>query len=501
MREQSAGGRSPSWWKPACAACALCAATAIALPAQTFTTLFSFKESPGATPRAGLIQGTDGNLYGATEDGGPYGDGTLFEITLGGTLSTVYRFCKRNVCADGAHPYAALVQASDGNIYGTTFAGGANETCFAFELSGCGTVFKMTPNRSLKTIYSFCAQSDCTDGENPVGPLVQGSDGSFYGSTSFGGASGAGTAFKINSAGTLTTLHSFCSQTNCADGANPYAGLIQARDGNFYGTTYQGGSTNDGTVFKMTPDGALTTLHSFAGYPTEGANPYAGLVQAIDGNFYGTTLLGGRSGSGGTVFEITPGGALTTVYDFCSQGYSCPDGVYPEDALIQATDGNFYGTTMEGGANSGGTIFKVTSTGTLTTLYSFCSEGGCADGYYPFAGVVQATNGTLYGTTYYGGTSGNCLYGCGTVFSLAVGLGPFVETLPTADSVSAPGTIPGTGLTGATGATFSASRAMFKAVLPSEIATKVPSGVTTGTVEVTTPAGTLSSSVPFRAIP
>jgi uncharacterized protein (TIGR03437 family) len=247
---------------------------------------------------------------------------------------------------------------------------------------------------TLTTLYTFSGP----DGAGPNG-LTRGVDGNFYGQTSNGGTSGSGTVFKIASTGTLATLHSF----DGADGFFPASGLVQGTDGNFYGTTVYGGAGNQGTVFKMTPEGVLTTLYSFSG--TDGTNPYGGLVQAADGNFYGTTTLGGTGSAGqcgtgcGTVFRITPGGVLTTLYNF-SGG---PDGSSPVAALMQASDGNLYGTTNEGGpSNIGdgwGTIFKITPAGALTTVYNFCAQAPCADGGNSWAALIQATDGSLYGTT------------------------------------------------------------------------------------------------------
>ena len=330
-------------------------------------------------------------------------------------LTTLHSFV--GYPSDGASPYAGLVQASDGNFYGTTYAGGANNStgCNA-SFVGCGTVFKITPSGTLATLYSFCSQSNCTDGANPAAELVQASDGNFYGTTFYGGANAYGTVFKMTPSGALTTLYRFCSQTNCSDGAYPRDGLVQGTDGNFYGTTDGGGANGEGTVFKITPSGTLITLHSFAG--SDGRGSWAGLVQASDGNFYGTTPYGGTSDNG-TIFKITASGALTTLYSFCSQS-NCADGRMPlNGGLVQASDGNFYGTTYAGGTSDHGTIFKITASGALTTLYSFCSQSNCADGAFPLDGLVQASDGNFYGTTPYGGTSQNCgSYGCGTVFKI-----------------------------------------------------------------------------------
>jgi uncharacterized repeat protein (TIGR03803 family) len=500
-----------NWGKRAYAVLVLCAATAIALPAQTYTTLFSFDGTDGANPRAGLVQATNGDLYGTTPSGGAStncfggGCGNVFKITPSGTLTTLYSFCSQSGCPDGNGPFAGLIQATNGDLYGTTALGGANDTpnCSQFAFPGCGTIFKITPSGALTTLYSFCSQSGCPDGSQPEAGLVQAANGDFYGTTSRGGTSGVfggegGTVFKITPSGTLTTLYSFCSQlvnNVCTDGLEPFAGLVQATNGDFYGTTYAGGANNGGTIFKITPSGTLTTLYNFCSQSncTDGAAPYAGLVQATNGEFYGTTLQGGVN-SAGTVFKITPSGMLTTLHRFCRQESPCPDGVAPS-ALAQATDGNFYGTAAGGGANNEGTIFNITPSGTLTTLYSFCSQSGCPDGWNP-NGVVQDTNGSLYGTTLFGGTSND-----GVVFSLSVDLGPFVETQTTSGKVGAVVKILGTALTGATSVSFNGAAAGFTVAAPSLITATVPAGATSGTVQVVTPSGTLSSNVPFRVLP
>ena len=229
------------------------------------------------------------------------------------------------------------------------------------------------------------------------------------------------------------------------------------------------------------PAQTFKTLHSFD--VTDGQYPEAGLVQGTNGDFYGTTFEGGANNDG-TVFKITPSGTLTTLHSF-----DITDGATPVAALVQATDGHFYGTTYYGGANGYGTLFKITPSGTLTTLHSFDNT----DGGYPYAAVLQATNGKFYGTTFEGGANAD-----GTVFSLSVGLGPFVETQPTSGKVGAAVKILGTNLTGATSVTFNGTAAKFTVVSKSEIKTTVPTGATTGPVEVTTPKGTLKSNLVFR---
>jgi len=338
---------------------------------------------------------------------------------------------------DGIGPeYLALVQGTDGNFYGIANTGGAN--CYPGE--GCGTVFKISPSGVQTTLHNFCSQGQyCLDGEYPAGGLVQGRDGNFYGTTERGGANGWGVIYSVSPSGNFNVVYNFCSQASCADGAWGYGGMALGTDGNFYGVTFQGGAPGScpdnlgcGTVFKLTPSGALTTLHSFRGAPADdGANPRATMVQGRDGNFYGTTWHGGGGVSSrcnptgcGTVFKITPSGTTSTVYTFCSQA-NCTDGDYPYAGLVQASDGNFYGTTTYGGSSGCatfgcGTAFKLTPAGSLSTLYTFCSRSGCSDGQWPYGTLVQSSaNGNFYGTTVNGGGHGDrCPGGCGTVYKM-----------------------------------------------------------------------------------
>jgi uncharacterized repeat protein (TIGR03803 family) len=438
-----------------------------------FKTLISFDGTNGANPYYGpVVQGLDGNFYGTTELGGDHNDGTVFKITPEGVLTTLHSFDGK----DGSSPYAGLVLATDGFFYGTTYEGGADNGCY----KNCGTVFRITPEGALTTLHSF------RDDENPNAGLVQATDGNFYGTTEEGGANGYGAIFKIDAHGALTTLYSFCAETLCNDGAYPEGGLIQATDGSFYGTTFEYGVKGGGTVFKITPEGTLTTLHSFS--EAEGADPYGGVVQAADGNFYGTNSGGGRqscTGGCGAVFKITPKGKLTVLHRFDGT-----DGSNPYDRLTQATDGNFYGTTNQGGANIYfGTIFEITTDGTLTTLHTF--DG--THGEYSYAGLLQSTDGLFYGTTFGAGETDY-----GTIFSLSAGLEPFVEMVPTSGKVRAAVKILGTNLSGASSVKFNGKSAVFKVVSGSEITTTVPTGATTGKIEVTTPPGTLKSNVVFR---
>ncbi len=485
----------------------VCAATAGLSRGQTFTTLASFDGKNGNYPSMALVQATDGNFYGTTEYGGAscgyrggYGCGTVFKINRTGNLTRLYSFCTLAQCADGKQPGDSLVQATNGKFYGTTLSGGTDP-------DGCGTVFEITAAGKLTTLHTF----EVIDGCGPYSGLIQSANGNFYGTTNTGGAQGGGTVFEITAAGKFTSVYSFCSLTNCADGERPLASLVQGADGNFYGTTALGGSRIDcpssqdpdgcGTVFRITPAGKLATLYSFCSLPNcaDGNGPDAPLIQAINGNLYGTTFYGGANCSPygcGTAFKITPGGKLTTLYSFCSLP-NCADGDEPAP-VIQATDGNLYGTTFAGGTGNGnnGTIFQITPAGILTTLYSFCSLPNCADGAFGSAGLLQATNGIIYGTANAGGTSGD-----GTVFSLDMGLGPFVSFIRNPSKVGQQFGILGYGLTGTTGVSLNGIPAKFVTHADTLLIATVPAGATTGYVTVTTPSGTLTSNVPFRVIP
>ncbi len=485
--------------KIACIVLAFCMAAALPSSAQTFTSLANFDFTDGQDP-SWLVQGTNGNFYGTTQFGGANSWGEIFEVTPAGDLTILYAFvCTRSLCRNGADPNTGLLLGTDGNLYGLTQNGGANR-------SSTGTVFEITPAGELTTLYSFCALANCADGEYPSS-LVQATNGNFYGTTAAGGYSGGfptfGTLFELTRSGKLSTLHNFCPGGNgseCPDGRNPTR-LIQGSNGNFYGATYEGGANGPagGTIFEITPAGVLTTLHSFCAETNcaDGAAP-DGLMQAANGNFYGTTYDGGDIGcfgyGCGTFFEMTPAGTLTTLYSFCA-GVGCAIG---PGGVVQATDGRFYGTST-GGKYGLGTAFGFSPTASLTTLYNFCSQINCDDGRVP-VGMIQSTNGTLYGTTAAGGPSPNCpkAAGCGTVFSISVGLGPFVKTVPTSGKVGTNIIVLGNSLTGTTSVSFNGKSATFTVSSDTEITANVPTGATTGTITVVTPSGTLKSNVQFR---
>jgi uncharacterized repeat protein (TIGR03803 family) len=310
---------------------------------------------------------------------------TVVPLTPPGVAATTLRaFPGGNA---GQNPYAGLVQGRDGNLYGTTLNGGA---------AGYGTAYRLTTGGGFTLLHAF---SDGLDGGAPFAGLVQGTDGNFFGAAFQGGALFSGELFRMNSGGAITPLYSF---TGGADGSMPVASLIQASDSKLYGAAYQGGSDSYGSVFSLTTNGIFTPLTSFS--YTNGSYPVAPLLQGSDGNLYGTTYTGGEHGYG-TVLSLTTNGVLTTLASF---NYN--DGAYPVCGLVQDASGAFYGTTSAGGTNGGwGTVFRLAADGTLTSLYSF----GSKDGATPFAGLLLATDGSLFGTTADGGVGGE-----GTAFRI-----------------------------------------------------------------------------------
>jgi len=368
--------------------------------------LYSFKGFPDAyDPQVKLIQAGDGNFYGTTGLGGNAGDslgrGAVFMVTPLGAETVLHSFSGST--SDGSCPQAGLVQGTNGNLYGTTCLGGQYNY---------GTVYSLTlgTNSTETLLYSF--GSVASQGRNPYAELIQASDGNFYGTTTAGGTTDQGTFFQITPAGVETVLHTFGELTG--DGHYPHATLVQGSDGNFYGTTYSGGASNNGTVYVVTASGQETLLHSFGGsgaadgsmtvttapsnQQTVWINPSATLVQGLDGNFYGTTPSGGAYNNG-TVFMITPTGTEKVLYSFAP---GTADGQGPQAGLLLASDGYFYGTTVNGGKNGLGAVFRIDTAGHETLMYSF--NGSPNDGAYPYASLTQGADGHLYTTTYQGGT-------------------------------------------------------------------------------------------------
>ncbi len=413
------------------------------------------------------------------------------------TFTTLVNFDGTN----GRMPYlSSLIQGTDGNLYGATLEGGVSANCQALGITeGCGTIFKMTPDGTLTTIYNFCQLSGCAEGYFP-NQIALGSDGDFYGTTNGGGSHFGGTIFSITPLGTLTTRYNFCSQANCADGAYTLSGLMQATDGNWYGTTFGGGNSGCGnygcgTVFRMTPAGTLTTLYLF---PSSG-NPAAGLIQGRDGNLYGTAT-GAAGGGASTIFKITLAGAFTKLYQFESSA-----DVY--SGLVQGFDGNFYGSSAAGGSNTNGncsngytcgTVFKMTPGGTLTTIYNFCSQSNCADGAVPSSTLIQATDGKFYGNMT---TSGGVPESYGVIFSMKNHLHPFVAFVRGYGKAGAAVQILGQGFTGTTAVQFNGTAAPFVVNADTLLTATVPSGATTGLVSITTLNGTLTSNRQFLVRP
>lgn len=342
--------------------------------AQTFATLVNFNQSNGAYPNF-IVQGRDGNLLGATSGKGSTYCGTAFSVNSIGALKTGTMSCSVSF-PDGNEPQGPI-QGTDGNFYGVAFFGGSSEE---------GSVFKLTPQGILTTLVSF----DGTNGSGPVGTLTEGRDGNFYGVTYGGGNEDWGTVFKVTPQGVLSTLYHF----DFTHGAQPYAGLILASDGNFYGTTYSGGAWGGGTVYKMTPQGTFTVVYNLGGQAYDPTAPISALVQGNDGSLYGTTPDGGSTNNYGSIFKLTPTGAFSILHAF-----SGPDGYTPVGPLVQGTDGNYWGVTAYNTTGQG-TIFKITPTGSLATVHVF--DG--ADGALPQT-VIQGTDGKFYGSTNLGGNS------------------------------------------------------------------------------------------------
>ena len=330
--------------------------------------------------------------------GGANGEGTVYKYAPAtNTLTTLYSFCSRANCLDGAGPEGTLVQGADGNFYGTTDSGGSGSS-HSCDSTGCGTVFKITPGGIFTSLYSFCTQEDCPDGYAPEAGLIQGRDGNLYGTTSNQPSAG-GTVFKITPAGVLTTLASLSEEV----GATPRAGLVEGADGNFYGAALGGGDYGDGSIFEVTPTGIATALHSFD--HEDGYAPNAAPIQGTDGNLYATALDGGMEDCG-TVFGLSTSGAFEILHDF-----HLTDGSLPWAGLVQDTNGMFYGMTAHGGNPNCWPVGR--GCGTLFAIYAGLAPFVKTN---PAAGKVGASVGIL-GTNLTGAT-GVKFDGTATAFRL-----------------------------------------------------------------------------------
>lgn len=310
------------------------------------------------------------------------------------TYKPLYTYPETSSNTTGITPPDVMSQGQDGELYTTDFSDGTKNS---------GTVFKMSTAGVPTTTYTFCSLTGCTDGGDPIGGVMLGFDGDLYGTTKIGGSGAAGTAFRVTPSGALTTLHNFANGT---DDSVPTFPLLQGQDGNLYGVSEAEYNGQYGAIFRITPAGTFTALHDFIA--TDGSLPDLP-TQGTDGNFYGTALLGGTPtctgyGSGcGVVYRITPGGKFNVLWNF--KGFFSTDGAEPVGILTQGNDGNFYGATYYGGSSANcfagcGSVFKITPAGVETVLYSFT---GFPDGAYPDAGLTLGTDGNFYGVTSVGG--------------------------------------------------------------------------------------------------
>jgi uncharacterized repeat protein (TIGR03803 family) len=460
----------------------------VSLQAQTYSVLYNF--SPGtkagdpSNPAGQIAQGRDGNLWSTTFAGGSFSDGAAFDVTPSGTMSKIFNF---NI-PGGTAPYSGLTLGTDGNFYGTTEAGGT---------IGQGTLFNLTSTGTVTTLYNFgSCKAPCKDGVQPRTPPVEGTDGNFYGTTgNSNDGINDGVVYKLTSAGKFSTI--FVFPFGGTTGYNPQAPLIQGADGNLYGTTSSGGITvsgtcwgstaSCGTVFKITTGGKLTTIYKFD--QTHGAGPLSPVIQGTDGNFYGTTSAGGTSGLG-VVFKLTSAGVITVLHNFIGS-----DGEKPLAGLVQANDGNFYGVASAGGSLGFGTIFKVTSTSdhTFSVIYDFDRTHGQA----PEAALFQNTNGILYGNTADGGSDG-----AGVFYSLNISAAQFARLQNLSGKVGSTINILGQGFTGTTAVSFGGVNATkFTVVSDTYLTANVPTGGKTGTVTLVRPSGSLNSIQSFKVTP
>jgi uncharacterized repeat protein (TIGR03803 family) len=441
---------------------AFCFALTLSPFAQTYTDLHDFNPSAGnLLYPAQLAQGVDGNFYGTLPFAGPAGFGQVFQVTPSGVAAVLFSFDSSN----GSDPESGLTLGTDGNFYGSTFGGGK---------FGSGTAFKITASGALTTLHNFTGDVS-KDGANPYCFPVEGVDGNFYGTTE------SGTAYTISTSGQFHLLNSSLP-------GHTIGPLLLSRNGIFYGVTLNGGTYDDGTIFRMTRAGAVTILYSFVDGVT-GSNPYGPLVEGPDGSLYGTTTAGAQF-LGGTIFKLSPGhgSAVSVVYYFAQNATGFDAIAGP----VFGTDGNLYGATIAGGTSSVGVLFRSSAAGSYDVLYDM--DG--AHGANPASTQIQGTNGKFYGLTNPGG-----LYNGGVFYSLDAGLGPFVALVNGLGKVGTNVVILGQGLRGTKAVSFHGMGASFKVHSNNSLIAQVPAGATTGLVKVRTPSGTLKSNRPFRVLP
>jgi uncharacterized repeat protein (TIGR03803 family) len=452
---------------------AMLCALAVSSRAQTVSTIHTFNVTNGKYPQVVVLtQGRDGRLYGTTGLGGANGLGTIFKQgTAEGGNVVLYNFSG----PDGSGPAGGLTLGTDGNYYGTASGGGAN---------GFGVVFKITSPGVLTVLYNFTGGAD---GGYPTAPPIQASDGNYYGTTE-GGSTEAATFYKMTPSGALSTIYT----SSASNGWLVQSALLQGIDGSLYATAMLGGAFSCGAILKVTTTGALQARYSFP-CGARGTSPIGTLTQDSSGNLYGTTLNGGTHNNAGTIFKIDSSlQSVTKLYDF---GAFPGDGYGGYTGLALGTDGNLYGGTSTGGRAGAGSLYKIATSGTYTQLYSFPHLVG-TNAQEPIAAPTQGTSGNFYGVTLFGGIDGD-----GSVYSLNVGLNPFVAFVKARGKIGSPAQILGQGLTGTTSVTFNGVTATSFSVLNDTYMTAVvPSGATTGPVVVTTPGGALTSNVSFTIL-
>ena len=455
----------------------------------------------GGYPVSGVLLGTDGNFYGCSQGGGTNQIGLVFQVTPGGVVTDIYNFTGY---ADGDTPQGALIQGSDGRLYGTTY--------YSRKINGGGpgsVAFAVTTGGAFTTLHQFTQ----AEGYDISAGLVQGFDGNFYGTASQGGSSGNGTIFRMTPEGAVTVLHNFVGP----EGAVPEMGLVQANDGNFYGATY-GGGNDYGVIFRITPSGTYTPLYSFIGN-TDGANPYAPLTLGSDGVLYGTTAFDGPL-DGGTIFSLTTSGTFTLLHSFSDSPDTGGFNIYAP--VQQNTDGVFFGDTFNGGTcnPSGGCgVIYTFNTGLapfVRLVTGFASEGvqiGILGQGFSGSSVVKfggtvATKVKRSGATFLTATvpaaaltgAVTITTGASTLTSNAIfRVTPVENTFKPAKG--APGTqvnLNGSGFLQTSAVSFAGTSASFTVESDSLITATVPVGAVTGPIAVITAGGAATSSANFK---
>src|ERR1700730_1133405 len=428
------------------------------LHAQTYQDLYNFNcVAGGCDPdnRGQLTQWKDGNLYGTTFNGASHGYGTIFKVTPLGTYTDLWEFDYTT----GASPSAGLTLASDGNFYGTTFGGGTSDD---------GMVFRFTPPSTLTVLHIF---SGGTDGQGPEVPPIQAKDGNLYGITD------SGTTYRVTLPG-----GKFTELLNKAPGYT-LGPLYLASDGNLYGTTFNGGSSGNGTVFRMTTAGAIKTIYNFTAIGSDGSGPVGPLTQGKDGNLYGTTEYGGGVNDWGTTFKLTLSGIETVLHVFDPK----IDGANPSAGLLASSFGNFYRLTGYGGTDGDGPLFEMTAGGSYTKLVDFTGDAGTAPGQFPLTTLMQHTNGSLYGLAFYGGGPS----GVGTFYSFTPPNPLFTVVVegPVWVKPGVPVEILGDNLTHAIQVTFAGEQTQFQIDSDTYLTATVPSDAVDGLIAVILDSG------------